>query len=187
MLLSDYILQIKGGMTKPLCNAILTEYASSDDWLAAKVSDGGVINKDIRHADTISISASSVIDKNPARRLELDRYIYSTVGSAIDTYRNKFPYVNAGEDTGYELLRYSTGGFYKEHTDNMGASMYREVSCSILINNNFTGGDFSFFGEKNIYTLDQGDILMFPASFIFPHAVLPVTSGERISMVTWFR
>ena len=30
-----------------------------------------------------------------------------------------------------------------------------------------------------------GSAIVFPSNFCFPHAVLPVTKGERHSIITW--
>ena len=184
--LEDYIFVIKGGMTTALCGAIINEYGKSDLWAKATVSSHSVIDESRRKVEEIPISADFVINQNISKRKELDRYIYATVGNAIDLYRRKFPFVSAQEDTGYNLLRYKENCYYKEHVDSM-TSDYREVSCSIVLNSDYEGGAFSFFDGEKTYSLEKGDILMFPSNFMYPHAVLPVTRGERFSIVTWFR
>ena len=52
-----------------------------------------------------------------------------------------------------------------------------------LLNNDFTGGEF-IIGEKTI-NLNQGDIVMFPSNFIYPHRVATINNGERYSFVSW--
>tara|TARA_A100001011_G_scaffold365091_1_gene416443 strand:- start:600 stop:1157 length:558 start_codon:yes stop_codon:yes gene_type:complete len=52
-----------------------------------------------------------------------------------------------------------------------------------MLNDNFTGGEF-FINETNI-KLKEGDLLMFPSSFIYPHQVKPLTKGMRYSYVSW--
>ena len=53
-----------------------------------------------------------------------------------------------------------------------------------LLNNNFTGGDFVMWGDE-VIKLEQGDMLIFPSNFLYPHKVLPVTSGERHTFISW--
>lgn len=185
--LDDYIVLIKGGMTGALCDAIIGEYYDCNLWESAKISKDGILDESERKVDEISISSDFVISQNSKKRQELDRYIYATVGTALDSYREKFAGVCAEEDTGYNLLRYKESYHYKEHVDSVGQQLYREVSCSIALNSGYDGGEFAFFGGEKIYALEKGDILMFPSNFMYPHAVLPVTKGERISIVTWFR
>lgn len=188
--LEDYIVLTKGAMTTALCDAIVEEYATCDLWDQAKIYMGGmpdIVDENFRKVETISLSASSVVEENKKIRSAIDRYIYTTVARVLDSYRERFPSVTAVEDTGYELLRYKENCFYKEHIDCVWQNTYRELSCSIVLNSGYKGGEFSFFGGKKIYAPEKGDILMFPSNFMYPHAVLPVTEGERISIVTWFR
>jgi len=185
--LDDHIFVVEGGMTSSLCDAITKEYSPCSLWVPARVSSGGLLDETTRKVETISISASSVLNESQKTRVAIDRYIYATVGNALDIYRKKFPQVCAEEDTGYELLRYKENCFYKEHVDSVGQQLYREISCSIVLNSGYEGGEFSFFNGEKIYALKKGDILMFPSNFMYPHSVLPVTKGERLSIVTWFR
>lgn len=89
------------------------------------------------------------------------------------------------------------GGHYDYHVDGLGTwgSVYnnpnesfchnrtRKLSMSILLNNDFEGGDFEFFNYDNP-PRGTGSIVVFP-SFLH-HRVVPVTSGTRYSMVAWF-
>ncbi len=34
-------------------------------------------------------------------------------------------------------------------------------------------------------TLKTGDMIIFPSNFLYPHQVMPVTKGERYSIVSW--
>jgi hypothetical protein len=53
-----------------------------------------------------------------------------------------------------------------------------------LLNDDFKGGEFIMF--KNIeIKLKQGDLLIFPSNFVYPHRVDPVTKKTRYSFVSW--
>ena len=52
------------------------------------------------------------------------------------------------------------------------------------LNENYVGGDFIMFDDQKI-PLKQGDIMIFPSTFLYPHHVLPVTAGTRYSFVSW--
>jgi predicted 2-oxoglutarate/Fe(II)-dependent dioxygenase YbiX len=54
-----------------------------------------------------------------------------------------------------------------------------------LLNDDFSGGKFLMYDEEIDLKLKQGDILIFPSSFLYPHKVTPVTKGIRDSFVTW--
>jgi predicted 2-oxoglutarate/Fe(II)-dependent dioxygenase YbiX len=53
-----------------------------------------------------------------------------------------------------------------------------------LLNDNFEGGDFVMFQNEK-YELTKGDIILFPANFVYPHLVDTVTSGIRYSYASW--
>jgi len=62
----------------------------------------------------------------------------------------------------------------------------RKLSATILLNDDFKGGEFEFFtGQEKpeIPNLKKGSIIIFP-SFVF-HRVAPVTKGIRNSLVVW--
>jgi hypothetical protein len=46
------------------------------------------------------------------------------------------------------------------------------------------GGELVFFNEVE-YKIPAGSIIVFPSSFLYPHKVNKIISGERISFVSW--
>ena len=89
------------------------------------------------------------------------------------------------EDTGYMLVRYKTGDYVKKHVDTS-SDQHRTLSCSLILNDDYVGGEISFFDDKKL-NLKKGDLLIFPSSFTYPHQVLPVKDGIRYSIITWIR
>ena len=61
----------------------------------------------------------------------------------------------------------------------------RVLSCSLILNDDYEGGDFAFFGGEYIVPKKAGSAVVFPSNFCFPHAVLPVTEGDRHAIITW--
>lgn len=53
-----------------------------------------------------------------------------------------------------------------------------------LLNDNYEGGKFVMFNDTS-FDLKQGDIIIFPSTFMYPHHVTPVTSGTRYSFISW--
>ena len=115
--------------------------------------------------------------------------IYEIVGKIIRKYEKDFTYFSTGlntEDTGYQHLLYkgSEKGEYKSHVDHF--DLYpRVLSCSLILNENYEGGDFSFFDGEHIIKKKAGSAVIFPSNFCFPHAVTPVTNGDRHAIITW--
>jgi len=181
--INDYIFTFEGVVTDALCDALLNEYKNCEDWVNAHVKNGENLN--IRNCQTIGVSFSSVIEKNFKVRHKLDKYLFASAGLAIKKYNEKFIRSKIEEDTGYDLLKYETGQFYLQHTDSF-KDRPRAVSCSFALNDDYEGGEFAFFDRELKYKLKKGSCIMFPSNFMYPHEIMPVTSGTRYSIVTWF-
>ena len=135
-----------------------------------------------------------------------DQWIYDTI----------WPYMEeANEQAGWkydirfaesmQITRYKKGGFYFFHKDGKGdhLSAYdepdnefmhghvRKLSMTVLLNDNYEGGEFQFATLKEeeceIQTPEfnkKGSIIVFPSDM--EHRVAPVTKGIRYSLVIWF-
>jgi predicted 2-oxoglutarate/Fe(II)-dependent dioxygenase YbiX len=182
--IEDYIVIVEGAITHALCDAILDEFKTEEEWVKTVVGDGRV-RENIRSAETIVISYPHVIEKNPKIRVKLDKYVFASAGFAIKKYNEKFPLALIQEDSGYELLRYKEGQFYTQHTDSF-KQRPRAVSCSFILNDDYEGGEFAFFDRKLTYKPKKGSCIMFPSNFMYPHEIMPVTKGTRYSIITWF-
>jgi predicted 2-oxoglutarate/Fe(II)-dependent dioxygenase YbiX len=182
--INDYILVFEDIATPELCDAILNEFSDEKEWQKTIVGDGRVDDK-IRTAETIVMSYSHVIEKNPEIRTTLDKAVFASAGLAIKKYNEKFSLAFIEEDSGYELLRYKEGQFYTQHTDSFKLRP-RAVSCSFILNDDYEGGEFAFFDRELKYKPKKGSCIMFPSNFMYPHEIMPVTSGTRYSIITWF-
>ena len=177
--LQDYIKVVPDAIPKELCDAIISEYRDCASWQEAEIELE--INKDVRNCRRISLST-----QEPVLRKELDSGIFNCVTNLVSFYQNQFPHWHSRSDTGYELLEYQTGGFYKTHIDSFEGAT-RSLSCSFLLNDNFEGGEFSFFDRTLNYKIDKGSAILFPSNFMYPHEILPVISGTRYSIITWLQ
>jgi len=181
--LLDHIVIIENAVTYALCDAVLNEYKNCADWIPAITAEGRSDAQ--RQCSNIGISFKQIIEKNQKIRKDLDSYLYVSAANAIKQYREKYPKCGIKEDTGYDLLKYEVGQFYTTHTDSF-KDRPRAVSCSFALNDDYEGGEFAFFDRELVYKLKKGDALMFPSNFMYPHEIMPVTSGIRYSIVTWF-
>lgn len=181
--LGKYIVIFEDAVTPALCDAVLDEYKNCDDWVAAVTAAGKSDAQ--RQCSTIGISFDAIMQKNITVRKNLDAYLYTSASAAIKKYRDIFPNCSIAEDSGYDLLKYEIGQHYKEHTDSF-KDRPRAVSCSFALNDDYEGGEFAFFDHELVYKLKKGSCIMFPSNFMYPHEIMPVTSGTRYSIVTWF-
>ena len=182
--LDEYIFTLDSVVPEELCDRILEEYHDCIFWTPSSVGNGNVDDQ-IRNCDIINITENIVLQKNFDVRKKLDEDFYVCASTAINEYRKLFPEVASEIDTGYNLLRYKEGQFYTQHTDSF-KSQQRSVSCSFLLNDDYEGGEFAFFDREIIIRGGKGSIVMFPSNFMFPHEIMPVTSGTRYSIITWY-
>lgn len=81
--------------------------------------------------------------------------------------------------------RAELGGHYDWHADrgDHGIQMNRKVSGTLLLSDDFEGGDFELFDAKIEKRMKAGDLILFPSYHV--HKVNPLTAGERWSLVFW--
>ena len=87
-----------------------------------------------------------------------------------------------------EILKYENTGFYTWHVDHF-ASIPRTMSCILLLNNDYEGGNLCFrnpdgSGEWEV-DVKPNRMIIWPSNFLYPHTVKPVTKGKRYSVVAW--
>jgi hypothetical protein len=181
--IKDYILVVENVVSSELCDAVLTEYKESSCWVEAPVSSG--LDLQARNCQTICISFDGVISMNKEERQKLDQELFGCASKAIAEYCNVFKECIVEADSGYDLLRYGVGCFYRPHVDSF-KDRPRAVSCSFVLNDDYEGGEFAFFARELTYKIEKGSCIMFPSNFMYPHEITPVTSGTRYSIVTWF-
>ena len=158
-----------------------------EKWEQAKTfaSAKGKISDDIRKSDVVWIRDQWVYD-----------LIWPWMVTANEEAGWKYDIIAAAD---CQLTRYTKDGFYIWHKDGMGSHYevhdepdnkflhgnVRKLSMSIILNDEYEGGDFEIIGLKEpLPRLEKGTIIVFP-SFI-EHRVIPVTKGTRYSLVAWF-
>ena len=93
-----------------------------------------------------------------------------------------------GINEGFQFTNYQApSGKYGKHVDRALNFPVRKLSISIQLTNpeEYEGGELYLYDDEKGTVMDktQGTLIMFP-SFIL-HEVMPVTKGERNSLVTW--
>ena len=83
-----------------------------------------------------------------------------------------------------KFSRYTEGQHYKLHTDAPWMGDTRtDLSCTLWLNDDYEGGELVIEGKK--IKGKPGQCLTYPCGE--PHEVLPVTSGERVCIITWIQ
>lgn len=182
--LEDYIQVFENIISPEFCDHILDEYANTDLW--TKTLTGSGHDPNARNCNVIPLSEKSVISENEVVRINIDKNIFNAVSQCLKLYQENVADTDLEirEDSGYELLRYNEGEFYVEHTDSF-KEIPRAISCILALNDDYVGGEISFFSRELSYKLKKGSVIMFPSNFMYPHEIQKVLSGTRYSIITW--
>jgi len=178
--LYNYIRVYERIFPSKLCDEIINEYADSDLW-----ADQTIVNQSNHSCYMKALQLSTDRTKTTIERKRIDHDIFTNVNKIFKKYISRFPLLKLTSDTGYILLKYSVGDFYKLHVDE-GEGQSRTLSCVICLTDDYTGGEFAFLNKQKVFKLKKGDVLLFPSNFMFPHEVYPIVSGNRYTIVTWF-
>lgn len=181
--LTEFISVFDGVLSHDLCDQIIEEYKDSPDWKKSAIASMQVDSK-IRNCYELSITEEDVIAKNFEVRKVLDNSIFEAIHKVLPIYIEQHGNFSIEQDCGYTLLKYEEGQFYTQHTDSF-LQRPRTLSCSINLTDDHEGGEFGFFDRQIVIKPKKGSILFFPSNFMFPHEILPVTSGTRYSIITW--
>jgi predicted 2-oxoglutarate/Fe(II)-dependent dioxygenase YbiX len=184
--LETFIQVYENMISDEVIDAVMQEYLHNEDWRETTLGPDNQIDQNIRRCDVVDMSQGYVLNRtNTEHRQSLDHEVFNAASGAIYQYNMRFPGAQISRDSGYNLLRYRQGGYYIQHTDSY-TQQPRAVSCSFILNDDYEGGEFSFFNDQIRYKLPKGSCIMFPSNFMYPHQVMPVTQGTRYSIVTWF-
>jgi predicted 2-oxoglutarate/Fe(II)-dependent dioxygenase YbiX len=182
--LEQYIHVFNDILSEELCDKVLKEYKTSDEWINTQIGAEGTVEKSIRNCKEIHLSCDEILGRNYEVRKEIDELIHKSIHKVISKYIEIHKDFTIDIDTGYNLLKYDEGEFYIEHTDSF-KNQQRSLSCSLQLNDNYTGGEFAFFGKDVIIKSKKGSAIVFPSNFMYPHEIMPVIQGTRYSIITW--
>jgi PKHD-type hydroxylase len=93
-----------------------------------------------------------------------------------------------GINEGFQFTNYqSPSGKYGKHVDIGTNIVVRKLSISIQLTNpkEYEGGELYLYDDEKGVAMnkEQGTLIMFPSYVL--HEIMPVTKGERNSLVTW--
>ena len=116
-------------------------------------------------------------------------WIYDRLAQAcIQVNANRFKFEIKGFQTELQLAKYENGGFFDWHMDfGSGPISNRKLSITVQLSDpdEYEGGNLQFLVNQNQVDAprEKGTAIIFPS--FFPHRVMPVTGGCRMSIVGW--
>jgi hypothetical protein len=190
--LEDYIYHKKNFLSKTYCEDVIQEidnatwkehewYNVKDDYFFSKSQGPKALKDSYGYTDLTEPVA------------DIANNITDDLHPVIQEYINYFNFdwlVGWEGYTGIKLFKYEINTEMELHWDNVrdifdgerkGIPIFSIVG---VLNDNYSGGEFLMFGDTKI-EMNQGDVILFPSTFTYPHKVTPITEGVRYSYVSW--
>lgn len=101
---------------------------------------------------------------------------------AVDNYSGRFAIGHLDYWEAFNFIRYRQGQHFSYHSDH-GFSYNCTVSLVGYLNDDYEGGGLHFREFDLHIKPDAGDLVIFPSTYLFTHAALPVESGTKYSLV----
>lgn len=149
-----------------------------------EIIDTAKIIKNNQSINDSSIRDSSIKFLSPTND---NKWLYQRITDCVTEANSVcFNFDLFGLTESLQLTKYDAPkGHYDYHLDKCVNSTIRKLSFSILLNDDYDGGDFEILIEKESTKLpkSQGTMLIFPSYIL--HRVTPVIKGSRYSIVGW--
>ena len=179
--LEDYLLIAKKAIPQKLCKKTIDQL-NTIEWQ--------------RHAFYNNSTEKNRQHKNePLTNIEfVDSELTNLVNDLVYSYLKKLNFSwfkHCKKYTQLKFIKYDQSSRMKLHCDHIHSIFSSDehkgvpiLSIICLLNDDYEGGELVFFEDK-ILTPSQGDVIIFPSNFLFPHEVKPITKGIRYSVVSW--
>lgn len=180
--LYDLLLHVPGIVPAEECDAIMRSFDELEQSGGAYRESSMDANSG-RHAEStfkaVSLSVGSVAFEAAHRRTWAALTAWLDYLEAQGRYNTKLLRRSLRYSHDYRVLRYDRGARIHSHTD---WDEFTLASCTLALNDDYTGGEFSFFNDDRRIRLNRGDALIWPADCFWVHKVTPVKSGMRYSV-----
>lgn len=181
--LDEYVLQLHNIIPSEICEQAIKE-AKTINWTKNTFYDYE-LEKEIIKSGENELEVSH--DYFPSSKLIVEK-----VHDGVTEYLKylKYPWFSIKYITGIRFNKYFKNNEMALHCDHIQSMFDGKIkgipilSIVGVLNEDFEGGEFIMFRNYKI-KFKQGDIIIFPSNFMFPHKVKPVTKGIRYSFVNW--
>ena len=133
------------------------------------------------------------VDPENENITKINDFIIQNLHSTILEYVESLKFDWFGDWTGYSPIRfnrYFSGQIMQNHCDHIQSIFDGErkgipvLSIIGILNDDYEGGELIMFEDKKI-DIKQGDLIIFPSIFLYPHKIAPVIKGVRYSYVAF--
>jgi 2OG-Fe(II) oxygenase superfamily len=181
--LQSYVRVYNNIMSKELCEETIEQLKTAQ--FQTHEFYNAALNTTESYDHELAVSWSNVPNRD-----KLTKDMWNVVNQYIRTDFN-FPWHDSWQGyLGIRFNKYDTDTQMKEHCDHI-TDMFDGTRRGIpvlsivgILNDDYEGGDFIMWEDTKI-ELKQGDVLVFPSVFLYPHRVERITKGTRYSFVSW--
>ena len=175
----DLIYENNNALSPDVCDEIILRF-KRDERKAPGITTSGEVRPDLKKSVDLNIS---VIEEWK----DIDQILFESLKRDINKYRDKMEKIiniplwsNKIKDDGYNVKEYKPGDYYNWHVDayTHNDGWTRTIACIWYLNEVEEGGETEFaFGYK--VTPETGKLILFPATWNFPHRGLSPIKGNK--------
>jgi hypothetical protein len=186
--LDFYVKKIPNFLDKKFCNDVIVNIENLN-WQQHMFQYFDVEKNEFRKKNVSGEQELDIVNINS----EFTEIIMKKLWFEMDNYIKYYNFKWFDGWQGYTNIRfnrYEKNKKMAEHCDHIQSIFDGTIkgvpTLSVLgiLNDNYKGGEFIMF-ENKVIKLKQGDLLIFPSNFLFPHKVEPVLEGIRYSFISW--
>lgn len=178
--ITDLIYKVPNFLTDEECDSLISEYNKRED-------ESGLEHCQDANTGIDTYSSFNVIQLNKGTS-SFD-LVFKKTEEAINCYCDYLQSFNSFHmplireasmrySHTFRLMKYEVGSKIHPHTDH---DPFVYGSITFNLNEDYTGGIFSFFNGKHEVDLKKGDMMIWPADYFWVHEVKPIESGVRYS------
>jgi hypothetical protein len=161
---------------KDICETVIQQYDTDEEWKTHNWYNNVADEKKPQHTKELDVLYNKNLDiLKPYLQIALQKYYDELkLTNLVSNHSN------------IRLNKYKTGTVMSEHFDLIRRNKTDGIPVLTFLgalNDNYDGGQFLL--NKEVIEMKQGDIIMFPSTFIYPHSVTEVTKGIRYTYVAW--
>ncbi len=182
--LEDYVFLLKGWLSKDLCRQTVSEMESME-WHQHEFYNPQTEKYTAQSGNReLDVSWSNISTKSD---------IMKKIHEAFSFYLQelKMPWFDGWKGfTDVRFNRYNEDRVMALHCDHIHSMFDGErkgiptMTYLSMLNDDYIGGELIMW-DNTIIDMEEGDAIVFPSCFLYPHKVEPVKRGVRYSCVSW--
>jgi hypothetical protein len=153
-------------------------------WHGAMVTESDSVMSDARDCVDFKISSNSYGPKNEenSELYDMHQLTFDDIHPNVQDY-GRYWGVGISYYEAFNFVKYEGAGkHFNIHADH-GPAYVTTVSVVAYLNDDYEGGELYFPRFDLTIKPKQGDVLVFPSTYIYEHASLPMKSGTKYSVV----